>query len=178
MLNPISIGLIVATIASAAIAFPILFKKAGLTWWHALIPVYNDYEWMRATWSTAAFVRRMVCLAGFAACAIAMHSMGGLTADAAAGTFSFATPFTLEQSVAGLGMCVTLVWFAILQLEANWYAADAFDGTLGTFLGMSFFGAFAYLWTAILAWRGKRAYLGDLDTRIAAEETTYGSYAA
>lgn len=178
MLNPISIGLIVAILASSAVAFSVLFKKAGLVWWHALVPVYNDYEWMRVTWTKAAFVRRMLCLAVIAGSAYAMHSMGALTIDTEAKSFSFVTPFTLEQSVAGLVLCVSVVWFAIMQLEANWYAADAFDGTLGTFLGMSFLGGFAYLWTAFLAWRGEREYLGDLDTRIEAEEASYAGYAS
>jgi hypothetical protein len=31
---------------------------------------------------------------------------------------------------------------------------------------------------AILAWKGKREYLGDLDTRIEAEEALYESYYA
>ena len=178
MLNPISIGLIVAVTAASAVAFSILFKKAGLVWWHALIPFYNDYEWMKVTWTKMAFVRRMICLACLCASTYAMHQMGGLTLDSEALSFSFVTPFTLSQSVAGLGMCLSVVWFAIMQLEANWYAADAFDGTLGTFLGMSFLGGFAYLWTAILAWQGKREYLGDLDARIAAEEASYAGYAA
>lgn len=170
MLNPISIGLLAALLLSSIAGFSLLFKGAGLTWWHTLIPVYNDYRWMRATWTTEAFVRRMIGLAALAISTCAMHSMGGITLDAENLSFSFVAPFTLEQSVAGLAMCVSLVWVTIMQLEANWYAADAFDGTLGTFLGLSVFGGFAYLWMGILAWRGKRDYLGTLDERIAAEE--------
>ena len=178
MLNPLSIGLIVALIASSAIAFPILFHKAGLVWWHALIPIYNDYEWMKATWTKGAFIRRLVCLACFACSAYAMHQMGALTIDAEAMSFAFVSPFTMSQSIAGLVMCVSLVWGSLMQLEANWYSADAYDGTLGTFLGLSFFEGIAYLWMAILAWKGKREYLGDLDTRIEAEEALYESYYA
>lgn len=177
MLNPISIGLIVALLVSSAIAFPILFHKAGLTWWHALIPIYNDYEWMKAVWTKGAFVRRTICLACFACATYAMYTLGGITLDAENLSFSVTTPFTLNQALAGAAMCISIVWGALMQLEANWYSADAFDGTLGTFLGLSFFGGFAYLWMAILAWQGKRVYLGDLDERIAAEEASYASYA-
>lgn len=177
MLNPISNMLILAILASSAVAFSILFKKAGLTWWHALIPVYNDYVWMRATWTRGAFVRRMIGYAALGGALYALSSMGAMTIDESGGSFAFVTPFTLSQSLAGLVACVAIVWTAILQLEANWYAADAFDGTLGTFLGLSFFGGFAYLWMAIRVLRGGRHYLGDLDARIEAEEAAYGELA-
>jgi len=177
MLNPISIGLLVTLLISSIVGFSLLFKRAGLTWWHTLIPIYNDYQWMKATWTTGAFVRRMIGMVAFAISAYAMHTMGGITLDSEKLSFSFVTPFTLEQSIAGLAMCVSLIWVVLMQLEANWYAADAFDGTLGTFLGLSFFGGFAYLWMGILAWKGKRAYLGTLDERIEAEEEAL-SYAS
>lgn len=178
MLNPISIGLIAAILIASAVGFPILFKKAGLPWWKAFVPVYNDYVWMRATWTVAAFVRRLVALVALACGAYALYDMGAVTVDAEELSFTVLTPFTLNQSLVGLVVCVAIVWLAIMQLEANWYAADAFDGTLGTFLGLSFCGGFAYLWMAYMVRKGERDYLGDLDTRIEAEEAAYEGYAS
>lgn len=177
MLNPIMIGLTVAILACSVAAFWILFEAAGIPGWNALIPVYNDSKWMGAVWNKGAFIRRMVSWAALICSVAGLVGMGAITVNAETGSFSVASPFTLNQSLVGLVACVSLIWVVCMQIEANWYAADAFDGTLGTFFGLTFLGGFAYLWMAWLVKKGDRRYLGTLDERIEAEEAERISYA-
>lgn len=180
MLNPIAIGLAALHLVATIVAFWILFEKTGNKGWKALIPIYNDRIWMDAIWGRAAFVRRTIMLAVFVLSCYALAATKAVTwyGEGMDFTIAITTPFTLSQSLAGLATCVSAVWLICLQIEANWYAADAFDGTLGTFLGLTLFGGFAYLWMAILVAKGKREYLGTLDQRIAAENAMQPSYSS
>lgn len=180
MLNPIAIGLAAINLVAAIVAFWILFDKAGIAGWKCLVPVYNDKLWMDAIWGRPAFVRRLLMTIAFLCSGIALAKTGGVTwyGTGTDFTISVTTPFTLAQSLAGLALCVSGIWLACLQIEANWYAADAFDGTLGTFLGLTVFGGLAYLWMAVMVARGKRSYLGTLDERIAAEDAMQPSYSS
>ena len=180
MLNPIAIGLATLHLLATIVAFWTLFENMGDKGWKVLVPIYNDKVWMDAIWSRAAFVRRTLMLVIFALGCYALVATRAVTwyGEGMDFTIAITTPFTLSQSIAGLVTCISAVWLICLQIEANWYAADAFEGTLGTFLGLTLFGGFAYLWMAIRVAQGKRSYLGTLDQRIMAENAMQPSYSS
>lgn len=179
MLNPISVAIAASMLAAYAAALWILFERAGERGWKALVPVYGDLVRMRLTWSRDAFVRRLALSCVLALSLLALWRLGALavTVDGWDSSVSVVTPFTLRQGVAGLCACVSLVWLLVTEIEAHWYAADAYDGTVGTFLLLAFLGGWAYLGMALLALRGKRGYLGTLEERDAMEAAERVSYA-